>query len=237
MPSVVYVSFRCWGVVFRVAPIERVAWSDQVRGLSIAHTPANGIGIYLLLDMVDETTTRLGRVQSKSRRIIPLPGAACYSVFLVAALPAPGVASPQVSPYPFVFGREHADRGHPAYPARAPPARPAEPARSAPSHPPARPAHPAPPRPLSIYYPPGWLARGVSPLRARVSPQTLHYIAYSAHEIPPASHQTLYHTTHTHANVVHSTQVPRVPFPSHSSRSLCSLSAAPPRWRRRRRRS
>jgi hypothetical protein len=69
-------------------------WSDQVQGLSIARTPAIGIGIYPLLDMVDETMTRLGRVQSKSRRIIPLPGAACYSIFMLAALPAPGVVSP-----------------------------------------------------------------------------------------------------------------------------------------------
>jgi hypothetical protein len=59
MPSVVYVSFRCWGVVFRAAPIERVTWSDQVRGLSIAHTPASGIGIYPLLDTVDETVTHI----------------------------------------------------------------------------------------------------------------------------------------------------------------------------------
>jgi hypothetical protein len=103
---------------FARRPSSALRSAIKARACSIAHTPASGIGIYPLLDMVDETTTRIGRVQSKSRRIIPLPGAACYSIFLVAALPAPGVASPQVSPYPSVFGRERADRGPPAHPAR-----------------------------------------------------------------------------------------------------------------------
>jgi hypothetical protein len=50
----------------------------KARAYSVAHTPASGIGIYPLLDTVDETVTHIRCVQSKSRRIIPLPGAACY---------------------------------------------------------------------------------------------------------------------------------------------------------------
>jgi hypothetical protein len=95
---------------FARRPSSALHGAIKSRAYSIAYTPAIGIGIYPLLDTVDETVTRIGRVQSKSRRIIPLPGAACYSIVLVVALPAPGVASPQVSPYPSVFGRAYTDR-------------------------------------------------------------------------------------------------------------------------------
>jgi hypothetical protein len=78
--------------------------------------------------------------------------------------------------------------------------------------------------PTLIEYRVRWSGTSVSPLRARVLPHTLHYIAYSAHEIPSASYQTLYHTTHPHANVVHST---RDPPPTHHSSSLHTHTLTP----------